>query len=58
MIKREAEIFGLLFLWDGFTNIRATLLSILASMGNTPVDILEIVYWQGNLADDGKKNGT
>ena len=42
MIKKEAEIFGLLFLGDGATISRCPLLNILASAKNIPVDVLEI----------------
>ena len=37
MIKKEAEIFGLLLLGDGATISRCTLLNILASEKNIPV---------------------
>ena len=56
MIKKEAEIFGLLFLGDGTTISRCPLLNILASVKNIPVDVLEIVYCQGNLARGYKKD--
>ena len=40
MIKKEAEIFGLLFLGDGATISRCPLLNILASANNISVAIL------------------
>ena len=58
MIKREAEIFGLLLLGYGATISRCTLLNILAYAKKIPVDVLEIVYCQGRLAYSNKKDGT
>ena len=55
MIKKEADIFGLLFLGDGATISRCPLLNILASAKNIPVAVLEIVYFQGHLARVNKK---
>ena len=55
MVKREAEIFGLLFLGDGSAISRFPLLNILASGKNKPVAVLEFVDCQGHLAD-GNKN--
>ena len=43
MIKKEADIFGLLFLEDGATIPRCPLLNILASERNKPVAVLEII---------------
>ena len=43
MIKKEADIFGLLSLGDGATISRCSLLNILASAKNIPVAVLEIV---------------
>ena len=43
MIKRKSEIFGLLFLVDGATISRFTLLNIMAYSKNIPVAVLEIV---------------
>ena len=43
MIKKEAEIFGLLFLGYGATISRCPLLNIMASAKNTPVAVLKIV---------------
>ena len=54
-IKKEAEIFGLLFLGDGATISRCPLLNILASTKKILVSVLEIVYCQGHLAN-GNKN--
>ena len=56
MIKKEAEIFGLLFLGDGATISRCPLLNILDSAKNIPVAVLEIVYFQGYLDDGNKKD--
>ena len=47
MIKKEAEIFPLLFLGDGATISRCPLLNILDSGENIPVSVLEIVDCQG-----------
>ena len=55
MLKREAEIFGLLFLRDGDRTSWCLLLNILASEKIIPVAVLEIVDCQGHLAD-GNKN--
>ena len=55
IIKKEAEIFGLLFLDDGATILRCPLLNILDYVKSIPVAILEIVYCQGRLADGNKK---
>ena len=55
MIKKEAEIFGFLFLGDGATISRCPLLNILASAKNIQVAVLEIVDFQVHLAD-GNKN--
>ena len=58
MIKKESEIFGLLFLSDGATISRYPLLNILASSKNIPVSVLEIVDCQGHLAWGNKKDAT
>ena len=55
MIKKEAEIFGLLFLGDGATISRRPLLNILAYSKNMPIAVLYIVDCQGCLADGNKK---
>ena len=55
MIKKGAEIFGLVFLWDGATISIFPLLNILASEKNIPVAVLEIFDCQGCLDDDNKK---
>ena len=52
--KKEADIFGLLFLEDYATILRCLLLNILNSGINTPVAVLEIVDYQGYLANDKK----
>ena len=57
MIKKEAEIFGSLFLGDGATISRCPLLNILASAKNIPVAVLDIVNCQVHLADGNKKHG-
>ena len=58
IIKKEAEIFELLFLGDGATISRCPLLNILSSAKNIPVAVLEIVDCQGHLARDYKKDAT
>ena len=55
MIKKEADIFGLLFLGDGVTISRRPLLNILASAKNIPVAVLKIVDCQDHLAQGYKK---
>ena len=55
MIKKEADIFGLLFLGDGATISRCPLLNILASAKSITVAVLEIVYFQGHLSQGNKK---
>ena len=55
MIKKEAEIFGLLFLGDGATISRCPLLNILASTKNIQVAVLETIDCQGHLAEGNKK---
>ena len=51
MIKKEADLFGLLFLGDGATISRCPLLNILDSAKNLPDYVSEIVDCQGHLAD-------
>ena len=58
LIKKEYDIFGLLFLGDSATIYRITLLKILVTGKNLPVVVIEIVGFQGHLADGGKKDGT
>ena len=55
MIKKEADIFGLLFLGDGATISRCPLLNILCSTKNITVAVLEIVDFQGHLSQGNKK---
>ena len=43
MIKKEADIFGLLFLGDVATISRFPLLNKLASAKYIPVDVMEII---------------
>ena len=57
IIKKEAEIFGLLFLGDGVKISRCPLLNILDSAKNIPVAVLGIFGFQGHLADGNKKDG-
>ena len=47
MIKKKADIFGLLFLGYGATILRCPLLNILVSAKNILVAVLEIVDCQG-----------
>ena len=54
MIKKESDISELLFLGDGATIYRFTLLEILVSVKNLPVAVLELVECQGHLEDGGK----
>ena len=54
LIKKESEIFGLLFLGDGATISRVPLLNILVSGKNLPLAVSELVDCQGHLADGGK----
>ena len=58
LIKKESDIFGLLFLGDGATISRVPLLNILVSGKNLPVAVLELVDGQVHLADVGEKNRT
>ena len=58
LIEKESEIFGLLFLGDGATISRVPLLNILVSGGKLTVEVLELVDFQGHLADGGTKNAT
>ena len=58
LIKKESDIFGLLFLGDGTTISRIPLLKILVSGKNLPVSVLELVDCQGVLADGGEKDGS
>ena len=58
LTEKESDIFGLLFLGDGATIFRVPLLNILVSGKNLPVAVLELVGFQGHLADGGKRNGT
>ena len=57
-IKKETDIFGMLFLGDGATTSRCTLLNMLSLGENIPVDILEIIDCQGHLSDGNKREGT
>ena len=50
MIKKEADILGLLFLGDGVTISRCPLFNILDSAKHIPVAVLEIVDCQGHLS--------
>ena len=55
LIEKESDIFGLLFLGDGATISRISLLDILVSGNNLPVAVLELSGCQGHLSDDGGK---
>ena len=57
MIITEAECLRLLFIGDSDTISRTPLLNILVLCKNIPVEVLELVYSQGHLADGGKKYG-
>ena len=57
IIKREAEISGLLFLGDGATISRYTLLNILVYRRNILLSVLEIVDCKGHLDNGNKKYG-
>ena len=54
MIKREADIFRLLFLGDGATISRFPLSNIMCYAKNIPVAVLEIVDCQGHLSQGNK----
>ena len=55
ILQKRVRYFGLLFLGDGATISRNPLLNILVSGGGKlPVAVLEIVDFQGHLADGGK----
>ena len=58
MIKKESDIFGLLFLGDGVTISRCPLLNILDYEKNIPVAVLEIADYQGHLSRGYKKDAT
>ena len=58
LIKKESDIFEFLILGDG-TNISINPpVNILVSGKNIPVAVLELVDFQGHLADGGEKDGT
>ena len=57
LIKKQSDIFGLLFLGDGASISRIPLLNILVSGKNLPVAVLELVDCQVHLAYGGEKNG-
>ena len=54
IIKKEAEIFGFLFLRYGATILICPLLNILDSGANISFDVLGIIYYQGYLSNGGK----
>ena len=58
LIKKDSDIFGLLFIGDGATISRIRLLNILVSVKNLPAAILECVDCQVHLADGGEKYRT
>ena len=51
MIKKESDIFGLLFLGDVATILICLLLNKLDSAKNIPVAVFEFFYCQGHLAE-------
>ena len=55
IIKKGAEIFGLLFLGGGTTISICTLLNIMDSGRKIPFSVFNIVYCQGHLAYGKKK---
>ena len=55
MIKKEADIFGLLFLGDGATISKFPLLNKMDSAKNILVAVLEIFDCQGHLDQGNKK---
>ena len=56
LIEKESDIFGLLFLGDGATISRMTLLNILVSGKSLPIAVLELVDYQVHLAGGGENN--
>ena len=54
MIKKESDIFGFLILGDGATISINPPVNILVSGKNIPVAVLELVDFQGHLADGGE----
>ena len=58
MIKKEYDIFGFLFLGDCADIYIIPLLNILVSGGGFTVAVLELVGFQGHLADGVEKYGT
>ena len=58
MIRKETEIFGLLFLGYGATISRCPFLNILDSAKNIPVSVLEIVDCRVHLDNENKKDRT
>ena len=57
LIKKDSDIFGLLFLGNGTTTSRVPLLNLLVSGGNLPVAVLKLVDCQGHLVDGEGNNG-
>ena len=58
LIKKESNIFRLLFLGDGANISIILILNILVSGGNLPVSLLELVDCQVQLRYCGEKDGT
>ena len=56
LIKKESDLFGLLFLCDGATISIIPLLNIMISGVTLPVAILELIDCRGHLADGGGKD--
>ena len=54
LIKKESDIFGFLFLGDGAIFSKIKILNILVSRKDLPVAVLELVDFQGHLADGGE----
>ena len=58
MIRKEAEIFGLLFLGNGATISICLLFNVPDSVKNILVAVLEIIDYQGHLPDGNKEDTT
>ena len=57
LIKKESDVFGLLFLGGGATISRIPLLNVLVSGKNLLVSVIELVDCQGHLAYGEEKDG-
>ena len=58
LIKKDYDIFGLLFIGDGTNIYRIPIFNISVSRNNPPVAVLELVDFEGHLADGGRKDGS